>query len=653
MANANRGGRRQPQSSAVAPPPPQQQNVRVTRSTRSPENIPTATVQLVAYSLGNRNANATIPNQAPQQQQQQQGNRRGGVGEVSVATWETETMMGGFTVADAVDQVEIPKLHALCDQVKEDNEASWEEIRKWIRRNRSRPSVLVAGAETMGDYNTTPLHLAARNCPPDVIEQLLAIAPHTVRMEDSFSWLPLHYGCANGASLEVLQILVDAYPESRTSSDKRGRTPLHFALGNTQRPASPEVVQLLVQNGEAAVCSDENGMLPLHYACAYGISKEALAVLTEASPESITARDTKGRTPLHFAMGNADRAASPAVVQHLLTINMSIVNLADKDGLTPLHLLSTQANRLTVAEQKAECNNAKKCLELYLKASPSASSDFFTALQSLPTFLREQAVVTPYVQDVINYQISNRFHTMILMLDLIFIGVTLVSFEKAVGIFSNCLYNNVETAAVEFFSNCLYNSVATGSQFYIWVALLYMSAFYFCIREVVQMISMASQNMFKTWLLDTTNILDCTCIIIVFFWTTIMVAHPVWIEGNKEIFRSGTAICSGILYLLLLSFLKSTLIDFAVFVSGVFYVLRRLIAFLIALLIILVAFAQMFLVVFRGTEACVPDPEHGPFPFCAFGTSLLELYTMMLGNVEAAMFNNQQAGSAKPMAIFL
>lgn len=555
---------------------------------------------------------------------------------MSIATWETETMMGGFTVADAVDQVEIPKLHVLCDQVKEDNEASWEEIRKWIRRNRSRPSVLVAGAETMGDYNTTPLHLAARNCPPDVIEQLLAIAPHTVRMEDSFSWLPLHYGCANGASIEVLQILVDAYPESRTSSDKRGRTPLHFALGNTQRPASPEVVQLLVQNGAAALCSDENGMLPLHYACAYGISKEALAVLTEASPESIMARDTKGRTPLHFAMGNADRAASPSVVQHLLTINMSIVNLADKDGLTPLHLLSTQANRLTVVEQKAECNNAKKCLELYLKASPNASSDFFTALQSLPTFLREQAVVTPYVQDVINYQISNRFHTMILMLDLIFIGVTLVSFEKAVDLFSNYLYNNV----------------ATGSQFLIWVALLYMSACYFCVREVVQMISMASQNMFKAWLLDTTNILDCTCIIIVFFWTTIMVLHPQWIESNEEIFRSGTAVCSGILYLLLLSFLKSTLIDFAVFVSGVFYVLRRLIAFLIALLIILVAFAQMFLVVFRGTMACAPDRVE-TFPFCSFGTSLLELYTMMLGNVEADMFNNPDAGTAAPMAIFL
>jgi len=561
----------------------------------------------------------------PQQQQQQSRPRAG--------TWETETV--GFTVAEAVDQAEIPKLHAMCDQAKEDNQ--WDEIREWLRRNRA--NVLVAGAETLGDYNTTPLHLACRNCPPiDIVEQLLSVAPHTVRIEDSFSWLPLHYACANGASYEVLQVLVDAFPESRTASDKRGRTPLHFALGNTQRPASPQVVELLVQSGAAALCPDENGMLPLHYACAYGISKEALAVLTAASTESITATDTKGRTPLHFAMGNADRAASPAVVQHLLKANVSIVNLADKDGLTPLNLLSTQANRLEKSDQKAECNNAKKCLELYLKASPHASSDFFTALQSLPEFLREQAVVTPYVQDVINYKISNRFPTMILMLDFLFIVAILVSFEKAVAIYTDYLFDS---------------SVDNrGSEYWIWIACLYVGAAYFCIREVVQMISMASQNMFQTWLLDPANLLDCACIIINFFWAAIMTMDPSWIHRNKEVFRSGTAVCSGILYLLVLSYLKSTLIDFAVFVNGVFYVVRRLIAFLMALLIILVAFAQMFVTVFRGTSLCV-SPSDPPFPFCSFGTSLLELYTMMLGNVDASMFNNPDAGSAAPMAIFL
>jgi hypothetical protein len=44
------------------------------------------------------------------------------------------------------------------------------------------------------------------------------------------------------ASLDVLRLLVDAYPESRSASDKRGRTPLDFALGNIRRPASPAMV---------------------------------------------------------------------------------------------------------------------------------------------------------------------------------------------------------------------------------------------------------------------------------------------------------------------------------------------------------------------------------------------------------------------------
>jgi ankyrin repeat protein len=61
-------------------------------------------------------------------------------------------------------------------------------------------------------------------------------------MTASFSCLTLHYACANGASLDVLHLLVEAYPKSRSASDKRGCTPLHFAIGNNRHPASPAVV---------------------------------------------------------------------------------------------------------------------------------------------------------------------------------------------------------------------------------------------------------------------------------------------------------------------------------------------------------------------------------------------------------------------------
>ena len=55
-------------------------------------------------------------------------------------------------------------------------------------------------------------------------------------------------------------MLAEEYPESKTSVDKRKRTPLHFALGHTERPATVETVVLLSGTG-AALMADENGML--------------------------------------------------------------------------------------------------------------------------------------------------------------------------------------------------------------------------------------------------------------------------------------------------------------------------------------------------------------------------------------------------------
>ena len=69
-----------------------------------------------------------------------------------------------------------------------------------------------------------------------------------------------HYACANEASEDVLVMLAEQFPESKTSVDKRKRTPLHFALGHTERPANVATVVLLSGTG-AALMADENGML--------------------------------------------------------------------------------------------------------------------------------------------------------------------------------------------------------------------------------------------------------------------------------------------------------------------------------------------------------------------------------------------------------
>ena len=142
-------------------------------------------------------------------------------------------------------------------------EESWEPVREWLR-NHSADEVRQA-AEQRGDSSMTALHFACRHQPPiDVVNVFLSIALETVQWPDTFGWLPIHYACACGAHQEVITKLAEAFAESKTTVDRRGRTPLHFALGNASQSlgklASPDVIAVLSSSGAAAY-ADDNGML--------------------------------------------------------------------------------------------------------------------------------------------------------------------------------------------------------------------------------------------------------------------------------------------------------------------------------------------------------------------------------------------------------
>lgn len=147
------------------------------------------------------------------------------------------------------------------EEAKQEADLSWEPVRDWLR-NHSAEEVRAA-AEQLGDSAMTALHLACRNKPPkDVIDVLLAIAVDTAAWPDSFGWLPIHYACACGADTDVIKSLGEAFPVSKTTVDRRGRTPLHFALGNSSldNPVLPVVIMLLSTTGAAAM-ADDSGML--------------------------------------------------------------------------------------------------------------------------------------------------------------------------------------------------------------------------------------------------------------------------------------------------------------------------------------------------------------------------------------------------------
>ena len=97
---------------------------------------------------------------------------------------------------------DINQLHYLCETVSSldagpdgfaEREEAWDAIRQWLRTHTAEEAR--QAAELTGEYKTTALHLTCRNVPPvDVVDVLLSAAPDTVEWEDSFGWLPLHYG---------------------------------------------------------------------------------------------------------------------------------------------------------------------------------------------------------------------------------------------------------------------------------------------------------------------------------------------------------------------------------------------------------------------------------------------------------------------------
>lgn len=365
-------------------------------------------------------------------------------------------------------------------------EQTWDLVRRWLWTHPN-PGDRCAAAYIRGQANATALHLMCKlnNPPADLIQDIVDAAPDVTGWTDSHGWLPLHHACANGASPGVLRVLIEAYPDGKITQDSLNRTPLHFyATRNSDNVAAMvENVEMLCDTG-AAELTDKGGMLPMHYACAYGTNPLVLAVLADAYPDSLTAREQKGRTPMHLAMVNAHRDASPGVIRFLLDgPGAKAVNRRDHDGYLPLHLLAKGLENFR-ADMPDQRNNVSECLKMYLSAGPDPHADFLTALQDLPNWLQDTAVINPHVRNVLNQKLIQRFPTSILILDGYWLLILIVAFERASK-------NHIEIRFSE--SGDVEDSTPVD------LIILFLGAAYFFTRELVQVISLMSLGGLRTW----------------------------------------------------------------------------------------------------------------------------------------------------------
>ncbi|CAB0029670.1 unnamed protein product [Trichogramma brassicae] len=190
----------------------------------------------------------------------------------------------------------------------------------------------------------TPLHKATICIPPietSVIRELFKIYHRfDVNYTDVRGLTHFHVACEFGID-DVVEKFIEHGQDPNCLPQECADPPLHSAVYFQRN----KVVELLLRNGADPNSVDVRGWTPLHVICReecndYDDDADDLTqMLFEISAEKhqtvqIEAQDKKGNTPLHFALKCGKRE-----LIELLLIKGANPNLANGEGLTPLHVI--------------------------------------------------------------------------------------------------------------------------------------------------------------------------------------------------------------------------------------------------------------------------------------------------------------------------
>lgn len=181
----------------------------------------------------------------------------------------------------------------------------------------------------------TPLHHAAERGDVDVVRSLLALDAD-LNARDFTGMSPLHLACSAAQPLVVDLLLRNG--ADANARDHKSRSALHWACHG----GSEAIVKRLLASGVPADASDYDDDTPLHVLCRVPDLAEAsraaiAALLLDACPALLNAKNSTGRTPLSLCAG------SPATTQLLLSRNASVV-LTDSCQRSALHWACCTAN---------------------------------------------------------------------------------------------------------------------------------------------------------------------------------------------------------------------------------------------------------------------------------------------------------------------
>lgn len=172
------------------------------------------------------------------------------------------------------------------------------------------------------------------------VKMLLKMYPDAIRCHDKRGWLPLHWAAYNCYNEEIVDYLLDKFPNGAFMPTYKGQLPFQLTTHNMNFSI---VMKVLDANKDALTAIDNEGNTALHDATRH-CNNEAATRLLSLCPELSDYRNFKGELPIHRVFQFVPRNSMLATRQ-LETIKILLESHpgtaqfpSDEDGLLPLHL---------------------------------------------------------------------------------------------------------------------------------------------------------------------------------------------------------------------------------------------------------------------------------------------------------------------------
>jgi hypothetical protein len=160
----------------------------------------------------------------------------------------------------------------------------------------------------MVDYHFTVLQCVYLSL--EVIEVLIEAYPNAVNVTDTERNLPLHTACLRGATFEVIQLLLDRFVGDKQHhnglriADNNECLPIHYYARSQSARAKTLQHLLKLYPGGIHVLDGTAGRLPLHHARLLFLPShtfEVIHLLVKSAPYTVIQKCSDGRIPIEHA----------------------------------------------------------------------------------------------------------------------------------------------------------------------------------------------------------------------------------------------------------------------------------------------------------------------------------------------------------------